>query len=268
MFFLTGVSAQAESQQPEDSQIQVTDDADILSDSEERRLTSMVDEMELSVDWDIMVVSVSDTGGKTSEEYAEEWFDEYTTDDDGVICLIDMGNHEMAIRTFGEVIDYVTDERLEAIFDDAYQGASEGDYFSAYESMLHGIDEALQRGIPDDQYTYDEDTEEVIGYHSEKKRLTLGEILLGVVAALVAGGITIGAIIGKYRLKWGSYQYSCRENGSVELTRKSDQFVNQIVTHRRIPKNDSPGGSGGGGSRSTTHVGAGGRRSGGGSRKF
>lgn len=264
VFFLANFRINAES-----LQIQVVDDADILYDSEERRLTDMIEELEMSSEWDVMAVSTEDAGGKTAERYAEEWFDQYTTADDGVICLIDMDNREIVIRTFGEAIYYLTDSRIDDILDKAYDGAADGEYFECYESMIEGIKDALQRGIPDGQYTYDEDSRQVVGAYRAEKRITPGEWLLVVVAALAAGGITVGAVIGKYRLKWGGYQYSYRENGTIELSDKRDIFVNQIVTHRRIPR-ESQGGRGGhrGGGRSTTHVGAGGRRSGGGSRKF
>ena len=263
VFFLSGILLQAES-----PQIQVVDDAKILSDTEERRLTDAIDEVELSSHWDVMAVSTGDAGGKTSEQYAEEWFDQYTTREDGVICLIDMDNRKITVRTFGEAIYYLTDDRVDAILDDAYGGAKNGEYFEVYESMIEGIGEAYQRGIPDDQYTYDEDTGKVVDSYRQKKRITLWEGLLAVAAALAAGGITMAAVVGKYRLKWGGYQYSFRENGTVELSDKRDTFVNQIVTHRRIPTESSGRNSGNSGSRSTTHVGAGGRRSGGGSRKF
>lgn len=264
VFFLTESPVKAES-----LQIQVVDDADILNDSEESSLTELVEELELSSKWDVMVVSTADAGGLTSERYAEEWFDQYTTKDDGVICLIDMDNREIMMRTFGEAIYYLTDSRVDEILDNAWNEVSNGAYSESFESMIKGIGDALQRGIPDGQYTYDEDTKQVVGAYGEKKRITLWEGMLAVVAALAAGGITIGTVVGKYRLKWGGYQYSCRENSNIELTEKRDTFVNQIVTHRKIPKESSGGGSGrSGGSRSTTHVGAGGRRSGGGGRKF
>lgn len=252
----------------ESEQVQVTDAADLFSASEERQLAKQAEELELSLNWDVMLVTTNDALGMTAREYAEEWVDANTQGDNGVACLIDMDNRELYITAFGEAIYYLTDERQEEILDDAYAGASDGNYFEAAVSMLEGIDEALQRGIPSDQYTYDEDTEEVIGYYREGKRITIWEALLAVAAALAAGGITIGAVIGKYRLKWGSYQYSCRENGKVELSLNKDIFVNQIVTHRRIPKEPPKSGSGGNSGRSTVHTGAGGRNFSGSGRKF
>lgn len=245
----------------------VIDAANLLSDTERGELVKRVQELELSSRWYIDVLTIDDAEGKSSTRYAEEWFDAYSTSEDGVICLIDMQNRELVIRTFGEAIYYLTDERIDEILDEAYYGAGEEDYFLALQSMIAGLEDALQRGIPVGQYTYDEDTGEIIDSYREEKGLTGIEIVVAGVAALAAGGITIGGIIGKYRLKWANYQYSYRENGTVQLSMKQDKFVNQIVTHRHIPKDNNSGNSSSK-NRSTTHVGAGGHRSGGGSRKF
>lgn len=249
---------------------QVTDAAGLLSSSEAEDITGQVEELEKSAKWDIMAVTTADAEGMSATEYAEKWFDEYTLLDDGVICLIDMDNQELVIRMFGQAIYYLTDDRVEKILDEAFDKAGKEDYHAAFTSMLKGVKEAYQRGIPDDQYTYDEKTGKIIGYYRDRKQITAGEIVFAVVAALAVGGIVMAVVVGKYRLKWGGYQYSYRENSHVELEKQNDRFVNQVVTHRRIPRQDtdSNGKSSGGGSRSTTHTGAGGRRSGGGSRKF
>lgn len=109
-----------------------------------------------------------------------------------------------------------------------------------------------------------EDTGKVTNYRQEHRGISRLEILLAGIAALAAGGITAGGIIGAYRFKSGSYQYPIEKKGSVCLEKKEDHFVNQFVTHRHIQK-ESSGDSGG---KSTVHTGAGGRSSSGGSRKF
>lgn len=236
---MTEGTVQAESEHS--GTAQVTDNAGILDDSEEHELEDIVEELELSTGWDVMLLSIDGAEGKTLKQYAEEWFGSHTTSEDGVICLIDMDNRKMAIHTFGEAYTYITDERRDEIFDDATYSASDGDYFDVYETMLEGINKAYQRGIPDNTEIYNGDSGEVIGYHTEQKRITVIEALVAIVAALAAGGITIGVVVRKYRFKWGGYQYSYREHGTVELSQKKDNFVNQVVTHRQIPKRDSGG---------------------------
>ncbi len=266
LLFLAGASsARAES---ESTVVQVTDQAEILSSYEERQLTDMVEEVELSTNWDVMVVTVADAGGLSAQQVAEAWVNDHTTSDNGVICLIDMDNRELYLSAFGEAIYYLTDERQGEILDSAAYEATDGDYDKAVEQMLSGISTALQRGIPDNQYTYDQDTQETVYYYSRGRRLLLWEVLVAVAAALAAGGITIGVIVGKYRLKFGGYQYSCRECGHVELSVSRDAFVNQIVTHRKIPKSPPPGsGSGSRSGRSSVHS-SGGRKFSGSGKKF
>ena len=119
---------------------------------------------------------------------------------------------------------------------------------------------------PQKNYLDDEDTGEVINYKQEHRGINRLELIFAVVAALLAGGASAGGIIGKYHLKFGGYQYPIEKNGNVKLKKREDRFINQFVTHRHIPKEDSNGG--GSGNRSTVHTGAGGRSSSGGSRKF
>ncbi len=264
-FLAAAVPARAES---ESAPAQVTDQAEILSSYEERQLANMVEEVELTTNWDVMVVTVADAGGESAGQVAEDWVNAHTVSDNGVICLVDMDNRELYLSAFGEAIYYLTDERREEILDSAYYEATDGDYDKAVEQMLTGVSDALQRGIPDNQYTYDEETRETVYYDSKGRRITLWEFLLAVAAGLAAGGITIGVIVGKYRLKFGGYQYSCRECGHVELDTSRDTFVNQIVTHRRIPKSPPPGsGSGSRSGRSSVHS-SGGRKFSGSGRKF
>lgn len=243
---------------------QLDDQAGLLTQSEAEEIEGMIEELEDKTGWDIMAVTTDDAEGMSAEYYAEKWFDDYTTSDDGILCLIDMDNREIQYKTFGEAIYYLTDDRWQGIIDDAYEYVSNEDYYGTFEIMLEETDYYYHAGIPSGQYTYDEDTHEVVRYADTHKSITVTEALIAVVVALAAGGITVGGIIGSYRLKFGGYKYPIEKNGSVQLRRKEDAFVNEFVTHRHIPKSD--GSSGGG--RSTVHTGAGGRSSGGGGRKF
>lgn len=246
---------------------QLTDQAGLLTDSEAEEVEEMIEELEEETGWDIMAVTTDDAEGMDAEYYAEKWFDDYTTSDDGVLCLIDMDNREIQYKTFGEAIYYFTDNRWNRIVDEAYEYVSEEDYYGTFEIMLEETSYYYNAGIPSDQYTYDEDTHEVVRYADTHRSITIIEALIAIVVALAAGGITVGGIIGSYRLKFGGYKYPIEKNGSVQLRKKEDTFVNQFVTHRHIPKsNGSSGGSSSG--RSTVHTGAGGRTSGGGGRKF
>lgn len=242
----------------------VYDDADLLTDSERSSLNDKITALKEESGWNIYAVTTADAGGKTAAEYADDFFDAHSPEqEDGVALLIDMDNREITISTCGIAIRYLTDSRIEYILDDAYTDVSNGDYGACLDTMLDGVAQYYQAGIPQNQYNLDTETGRVSRYHA----LSLGEILIAVVVAIFCGGTVYVVVLGKYRLKFGTYQYAFRENGRVTLRVKEDRFVNQTVTQRRIPKQSSSSGSHSSG-RSSTHHSSNGRSHGGGSRKF
>lgn len=244
--------------------MQLTDLAKLLSETEAQEIEQLLAEMEERTGWDLMALTTDDAGGEDATSYVESWFDKYTSQDDGVICAIDMDNREIVVRAFGEAMYYITDKRTERILDAGYDEISEEKYAATLRAMLEEVDNAYRTEDAGKNYLYDEDTGKVIR-HPRKKSITLSEILIALGMAVFAGGATIFGIFGKYRLKFGGYKYPIEKNGRVDLTTKEDRLVNSFVTRRHIPK---PQNSGGGGSRSTIHTGSGGRSSSGGSRKF
>lgn len=242
VFFGWGVSAEGYAKE---HNYQLTDQAGLLEEKEASEIERKIEALEQKSGWDVMAVTTDDAEGMDSTYYAEKWFDDNTMSDDGIICLIDMDNREIVLRTFGEAITYLNDNRINTILDNAYQPLSRGEYAGALEETLDGTKKYYEK-------------------ETGSEGITLIEILGAAVAALAAGGITVGAVIGSYRLKFGGYKYPIEKNGSVKLRKEEDILLNQFVTHRHIPRADHSSGGG----NSTVHKGAGGRTSGGGSRKF
>lgn len=264
IFCMTPVQAEESAQQAAEN-MQLTDQAGLLSETEAEEINHRLAELEERTGWEFMALTTDDAGGEDATSYAESWFDKYTGKDDGVICAIDMDNREIVVRAFGEAMYYITDNRTERILDAGYEEISEEKHAATLQAMLGEVEDAYQTENADRNYLYDEDTGEVIR-HPRKKSITLSEILIALGLAIVAGGATVFGIFGRYRLKFGGYKYPIEKNGRVSLTTKEDRLVNSFVTRRQIPKQTSSGG--GGGSRSAVHTGSGGRRSSGGSRKF
>ena len=253
-------------QQSGQENMQFTDLAGLLSQQEAEDIDSLLAELEQSTGWDMMALTTNDADGQDATTYAETWFDKYTTKDDGVICAIDMDNREIVVRAFGEAMYYITDKRTDRILDAGYEEISNEAYFATLQEMLGEVENAYLEEDPDKNHLYNEDTGEITR-HPVAKEITLSEIMIAAGLALLAFAGTVAAVFGKYRLKFGGYQYPIEKNGKVNLTVKEDRFVNSFVTRRHIPKPQDSG-SGGGGSRSTVHSGSGGRMSSGGSRKF
>lgn len=79
--------------------------------------------------WNVYAVTTDDAQGKSATAYADDFFDEHSTEqEDGVALLIDMDNREITISTCGIAIRYLTDSRIDNILDAAYAKISNGDY--------------------------------------------------------------------------------------------------------------------------------------------
>lgn len=242
----------------------VYDDAQLLTEGERNALNEEIAVLREKSDWNIYAVSTVNAEGKSATAYADDFFDMHSPEqEDGVVLLIDMDNREITISTCGEAVSYLTDKRIDSILDDAYYDVSNEAYEACFLTMIDGVTDAYKAGVPSGQYEYDTETGKVSRHHS----VSWLELLIAVVLAVGSGAAVYIIVVGRYRMHFGNYQYDFHENGTVELQKKEDHFINEITTHRRIPKPTNSG-SGHSGGRSSTHTSSSGRSHGGGSRKF
>lgn len=250
---------------------QVYDDANLFLQGEAAELEAEADKLRDRHHMNFVIVTTDDAEGKSSREYADDFYMDNGYYDNGerggITLLIDMDNREVYVSTAGDMLYYVTDKKVEEILDEGYGYVADGDYAKAMAGMLEKADDIIEDGIQDGQYIYDEETGKIIRY----KSLTVMDILLAVlIPLLLAGGVCFG-VYRKYSFV-EKYQYSINQNADMKLLNRSDHLVNQFVTRRRIPKNPPPGngggGSMGGSGRTTVHTSSGGGSFGGGGRKF
>ena len=76
------------------------------------------------------------------------------SDHSGALIVIDMGSRELYISTLGDMADYLTDERIEAVLDSAYGYASEADYAGCAAVAVDRIASYMDDGVPAGQYDY------------------------------------------------------------------------------------------------------------------
>lgn len=270
----TGISlaeAEVDFTEADFAERRVFDRAGLFSEKERLSFEEQMKSMRTEMNMDVVLVTTADAEGKTAEEYAEDFYidGDFGTGKDysGVLFLIDMDNRELYIVPVGNMNRFLTDQRWNDILDDAYEGASSGDYGACVLAYLTGVSKYYHEGIPGGQYNYDEQTGKISVYRS----LTPWEVLLAFFGALLAAGLSCFGVAGRYAMKGGSggrkaYQAGCR----FECSNQADILVNKTVTHTTIPKNNGGGGGGGGGGssgRSTVHT-MSGRTMGGGGRKF
>ncbi len=239
-----------------------------LLDSEKWQVVKSLAE-DLSTEWNMsfVVVTTTDAEGKSSQDFADDYYDEHGYGEDGVLYLIDLDNRNVWISTAGTMIRYLTDERIDRIIDAGYDNLGDGDYGDGLLQMMEETEYYLNQGIPQNQYNEDVETGER-DYYQEPKQITGTEILLAVAAALVCGGAFFLSVNGTYKMKRKSYQYPYWEKAKVHFNRRDDIFIRQTVTRRHIPKNPPPSGGGGGGGLSSVHMSGGGISHGGGGRSL
>ena len=72
-------------------------------------------------------------------------------------------------------------------------------------------------------------------------------IVISIIIALAAGGVTFGAILYKYKKKLKSPIYPLRNYANLQLDYATDHFLGSTVTRTRVSSGGSRGGRGGGG---------------------
>ena len=242
----------------------VYDDAGLLTQSEQKAVEEQILALKEASGWNMFAVTTSDTGGKSTMAFADDFFDEHSPEqEDGVAVVIDMDNRQIYISTCGIAIRYLTDERIERILDDAYEEITDGEYKACLSVMLDGVERYYEDGIPNGQYNYDTETGKVSRYRS----ITFVEFLIALALGILCSVIVWLSVVGKYRLKSPTFHYDFRGNGHLDLRVREDRFINQTLTHRRIPRETSGGGHSSAG-RSSTHTSSSGRSHGGGGRSF
>ena len=239
----------------------VVDEADLLSDSEERSLEKHILEIIEKHDrkYDIAVVTVNSTDGKSAEAYADDYYDYnyygYDSEDSGLLLLVDMGGRNWHISTKGKGIRAFTDYGISQIGDKVASYLSDGDYYDAFKKFADQADSYIEK-YESSGKAYD------VGNKPKDYGQMLGTSFLG--------GLTIAIIVCLCmmgQLKTAVKQTAARvyvKNGSMRVNHSRDIFLYNTVSKTKI-ETDS-GSSGGGGS--STHVSSSGSTHGGGGGKF
>lgn len=250
----------------------VVDMADLFSAEEEAVLTQMIEDFREKNQMDFAIITTDAAHNSTQQEIADELYDRggYGVGEEasGILYYIDMYERIPYLCTTGEMIDYMTDERIDAAHESCYSYLAGGSYGRAAMRMIEVVQEYVNRGIPEGQYRYDVITgQRLTARHNV---LTGMEILVSAVIAAVAALAFMGSVKGTYGLKGSTYEYHFRENCDLTITNMQDDYLRTTTTRTRKPEH-SPS-SGGGGSHhggSGVHTSSSGRSHGGGAgRKF
>lgn len=257
IFVLSPIRVKAE-------EYRVFDDADLYTETEIENLEEEANILSDKYNMDIIIVTTEDAEGKTSREYADDYFDYkgfgIGPNLDGILFLIDTDNREAYISTSGEGIRYLTDYRIENIISRVLNGGlKDGDYYKGTRAFLSTTKGYLEEGIPSNQYSEAEDVK-------PEKRLTLMETIMSLIAGIGTSSIFFLRTKSKYKMKNPVKPLTFRNNSIVNLASSEERLIDTIITQRRKPKENSSSGDDSG--RSSTHTSSSGNTHGGSGGKF
>lgn len=267
----------------------IVDRADLLTDDQVQELEKTAEAISEKYKIELVIVTVNNTGFKSVEAYADDYFDDngygYGSERSGILFLLSMDEREWAISTAGDGIYALTDYGVESVFESIAGDLSQNRYYDAFDAYLDALVpylDAFQRGEPIDGYVHDYDGpgsyehasgDDVVHYPVEEK-LTTGKVIFRLAIALgigcIAGGITVSAM--KSGMNTAVSQHDAGpylRSGSFKLTRQQDMFL-YSRTSRVARDTDSGTRSGGGysGGGSHVHTSSGGISHGGGHGRF
>lgn len=245
---------------PQERQLPLlVDDAGLLTEEEADALLDKLEEISERQECEVAVVTVDSLEGKTSQEYADDFYDYngygYGKDDDGILLLISMEDRDYAITTYGFGITAFTDAGLQYVVNDFKPALSGGRYGDAFNDFADCCDKFLTQAHTGEPYDGD--------------NMPKGTVHPVYIPISLAIGFLISLLIGRsksaklksVRKKESAADYQVA--GSMRLYQNSDVLVASNVTSRVV--SSSSGSSSG---ESSTHTSSSGRSHGGTSGKF
>ncbi len=203
----------------------VVDNAGILTDSEEQKLEEKMLGIVDKYGYDIAVVTVNSTDGKSMMAYADDYYDYNGYGENGLMLLYNNGTNEAYITTDGKGIKAFSDKGISALGKEVRPFLDSGNYYRAFESFA----EASEMYI--DKYKTTGKA------YSPKNYFMIVIISLGI-------GLLFAAIVClalKSQLKTAVMQTNAKayvRSGSRNVTYARDIYLYKKVTRRKIESNN------------------------------
>lgn len=252
----------------------VIDDANLFSSYEINDMEQIIQRIEAEYQMDILVLTTYDVpqtyNDYAIQDYADNYFDQHGyglgEDGAGLLYMIDMTNRAPCISTSGVMIDYITDDRRDTLFNVSYDRLAMGDYGRAAVALLQSLERFLEEGRLEGSFRYDAETgQRLSGLYNA---LTGTEMLIAAAVGLAVAAGMYASVSGKYSLKGSTYRYDRMANTNCQFTKNEEQYLRQSTNVIRNATNNggrSGGGySGGSGRGSSVHHSSGGSSHGGG----
>lgn len=247
----------------------VIDNADLLSDSEEAALESVISDLRWIYEMDIVLLTEPSLYGSRPQDHADGFYDRNGYADDGLLFLLSMEERDWYISTCGNAIYALTDYGIQALADQVLPYLSQGAYYDGFEVFLGALPEyfdAYVSGDPIDGYAdysgdyYHGDQDEILYYEEEFTPSFFLSLIAGVVIAAISVAVMgFGMRTSRPQRSAGVYLL----DNTYRLAVQKDMYLYSNISKVKKPENNSRPGGG-----SSVHRSGGGRSHGGGGGKF
>ena len=239
----------------------IKDYLNYLSEPKVQQLQNSIDEVANKYNLDTVIVITDNTEGKTSMEYADDFYDYnnygFDSEKSGILLLINMDSREIWISTTGKAINIFSDTRIDTIINEITSYLSDGDYEGASSKFLERVDYYGTKGVvTDDEDLSIEENSTPPPFSSRLKEKVTSPATY-VIALIISLLVTLRS---KRNVTVNNRTYE--DKGSFSLTNKQDIFVGENTTRRKIQKQSNNS------SHSTTHTSSSGTTHGGGGGSF
>lgn len=247
----------------------LVDNADLLTDREERSLNSKLERISEDQECEAAIVTVYSLDGKTATEYADDFFDYngygYGDNDDGILLLVSMEYSDVAISTYGFAIKAFTDAGLDYMYDEFLPYLSSGDYEEAFSTFAELCDELLTQAKAGSPYG----TKKEFGFRSSLQYMPEGPFSAKrLVIALGVGMLLAFMVTGFMKSKLKSVRFQPAASSYVKKDSLNIRISKDLFLYRKVDRRAKPKDNGSSSRSSSTHRSSSGRSHGGSSRKF
>lgn len=227
----------------------VFDDAALFDGDEVEKLEKRIGELESKAGFLVLITTTNSSGGKTSRDYAENFFLNHNNSgriSDGIVYLINMEAREIYVYASGNsVIESFSEANIDKMLDRIYKKVSDGKY---YKSCGVFLDNVARYGV------------------KGGGRLSPFRVICQLLICMLIGAVIVFFMARNRggRVDAGVNNYFVA-GGANEILHR-DKFINRTVSRQRIKRDD--GGKGGRSGGSSVHRSSSGTMHGGGGRSF
>lgn len=239
-------STYAETKENQKGQVGVHDLANVLSNTEKKELYEMGTEYANKYGLDIVFLTASNTHGKSSMVYSDDFYDGLeggvAYGENGILVFVDLDNGYDYVNTIGSAISNISDGEIERILDEAFE-IPEENYYGRLKVMME---------------------ESIKAYDTKKPIVTLGSLSIGAILS--------GIVVCILYVKHNSANEKTNAAFYMDSTQSSFKKIDErlVRTYDDISRGYYKESSSSSGSRSSggsSHRSSSGRSHGGGGRK-